>query len=262
MRPRIPKNFTPSSSPLSYTPISGKAVHYLSRPSGIRPLVLLPDERTFSQQRNLKPLPGQVGFAGDRPLNSCSSLSADGSQTADVTGDLDDPSGIMFFSSPSANIAASPVSNHRRKRENQTIRWKSEVIPRLIMPYMRLVSQTESFRLPIPEDAFATTLTCQCITRALEVIVVRFCVLERLKLQFCKCRPAAVQLLQRGLFPSAPFAPSLAVDIRVLEFVSRLFLHISPNATAWCNTVEEFLQSQGYKLTTKDSLTGGYHFYL
>ncbi|EDR04478.1 uncharacterized protein LACBIDRAFT_304591 [Laccaria bicolor S238N-H82] len=122
------------------------------------------------------------------------------------------------------------------------------------MPYMRLVSSTESFRLPIPEDAIATTHNCQCIRRAVDVIVVRFCILEKLKLQFCNCRPAAVQLLQRGLFPSAPFAPSLAVDIRVLDFVSRLFLHVSPNATAWCNTVEEFLQSQGYKLTTQDSL--------
>lgn len=174
MRPRIPKDFTPTSSPLSYTPIRGRAFHYLSRPSGIRPLVLLPDERTFTQQRNLKPLPGQVGFAGDRPLNSCSSPPADGSQTADVTGDLEDPSGIMLFSSPSADFAPA-VSNHRRKRENQTIRWKSEVIPRLIMPYMRLVSQTESFRLPISEDALATTLDCQCIGRAIEVIVVRFC---------------------------------------------------------------------------------------
>lgn len=174
MRPRIPKDFTPTSSPLSYAPIRGRAPHYLSRPSGIRPLVLLPDERTFTQQRNLKLLPGQVGFAGDRPLNSSSLFSSDGSQTADVTGDLEDPSGIMLFSSPFTNFA-SPVSNHRRKRENQTVRWKSEVIPRLIMPYMRLVSETESFRLPISEDALDVTLDCHCMGRALEVIVVRFC---------------------------------------------------------------------------------------
>jgi hypothetical protein len=59
--------------------------------------------------------------------------------------------------------------------------------------------------------------------------------------------------MQRGLFPCSPLAPTLAVDLRVLEFVTRLFVHIPPNNTGWCKTVEEFLDSQGYKLTTKVS---------
>ncbi|RDB18910.1 hypothetical protein Hypma_014431 [Hypsizygus marmoreus] len=64
----------------------------------------------------------------------------------------------------------------------------------------------------------------------------------------------ARQLLVRGFFPSAPLAPTLAVDLKVLEFVSSLFVNVAPNNTAWCKTVESFLSKQGYKLTTKDSL--------
>lgn len=54
--------------------------------------------------------------------------------------------------------------------------------------------------------------------------------------------------MNRGLFGCAPVRPSLAVDLRVLDFVTRLFLRISPNNTAVCNTIEDFLRSQGYHL--------------
>lgn len=72
--------------------------------------------------------------------------------------------------------------------------------------------------------------------------------LERLELSICQCQPAAVQLVERGLFPCAPLHPSLAVDIRVLDFVTGLFLRVSPNHTAWSNALEEFLRNRGYQL--------------
>ncbi|KAJ3830980.1 hypothetical protein F5878DRAFT_550007, partial [Lentinula raphanica] len=48
--------------------------------------------------------------------------------------------------------------------------------------------------------------------------------------------------------------PSLAVDLRVLEFVNRLYLRISPNNTALCDTLRDFLKSQGYQLKGQDPL--------
>ena len=49
-------------------------------------------------------------------------------------------------------------------------------------------------------------------------------------------------------------APSLAVDLRVLEFVCLLFVRHSPNQTAWCDAVETFLDGMGYKLKSKVSI--------
>lgn len=72
--------------------------------------------------------------------------------------------------------------------------------------------------------------------------------LERITLRTCACQPAATQLMKCGLFGCAPLRPSLAVDLRVLDFVTRLFLRISPNNTAVCNTIEDFLKCQGYHL--------------
>lgn len=66
--------------------------------------------------------------------------------------------------------------------------------------------------------------------------------------------PAAVQLVERGLFPCAPHAPSLAVEFRMLDFVSKLFVRMAPNATAWCDTLETVLDGRGFKLDTRVSL--------
>jgi hypothetical protein len=57
--------------------------------------------------------------------------------------------------------------------------------------------------------------------------------------------------MTRGLFACAPLAPSLAVDIRVLELVKNLFIRMTPNSTAWCEALETFFNERGYKLNTK-----------
>ncbi|KAK7435306.1 hypothetical protein VKT23_019751 [Stygiomarasmius scandens] len=68
------------------------------------------------------------------------------------------------------------------------------------------------------------------------------------------CCPTAPQLLRSSLFPCAPFAPSLSVDIRMLDFLARLFLRVSPNVTAWCGALEDYLRQQGYWLQGQDPL--------
>jgi hypothetical protein len=60
--------------------------------------------------------------------------------------------------------------------------------------------------------------------------------------------------MHRGLFACAPIAPTLAVDLRVLELVRELFVRISPNNTAWCDTLEAFLHNRGYNFASKVSL--------
>jgi hypothetical protein len=46
-------------------------------------------------------------------------------------------------------------------------------------------------------------------------------------------------------------APSIAVDFRVLELVKKLFVRMTPNTTAWCEALESFFDTQGYKLKSK-----------
>ncbi|KAL1758364.1 hypothetical protein FB107DRAFT_192597, partial [Schizophyllum commune] len=65
---------------------------------------------------------------------------------------------------------------------------------------------------------------------------------------------AAVQLVEIGLFPCAPYRPNLAVDINILDFVRILFVNISPNVRAWCKASEEFLLSRHQKLNYSDNM--------
>ncbi|KDR65970.1 hypothetical protein GALMADRAFT_81307 [Galerina marginata CBS 339.88] len=76
------------------------------------------------------------------------------------------------------------------------------------------------------------------------------------KIVLCTCSDPALQLLNRGLFPCAPLEPTLAVDLDVLDFARDLFVNAAPNTTAWCETLEGFLSSRKFKLTTRNSLPG------
>ncbi|KAG6913212.1 hypothetical protein DXG01_008697 [Tephrocybe rancida] len=103
---------------------------------------------------------------------------------------------------------------------------------------------------PVPQQA----CTCGMPGRDIEVIVVHFDNLEKITLTICPCSPAPQQLIRHGCFASAPLEPTLAVDFKVLDFVSTLFLHVAPNNTGWTDTVETFLAKQGYKLAAEGSL--------
>jgi len=78
-----------------------------------------------------------------------------------------------------------------------------------------------------------------------------FWFLEIEKRTFCTCNNVPIQLINLGLFPSAPLLPTLAVDLQVLDFVRELFVNAAPNITAWCNTLESFLSARSFKLITR-----------
>ena len=78
--------------------------------------------------------------------------------------------------------------------------------------------------------------------------------LETVHITVCACRSAPVLLVQLGLFPCAPISPTLAVSIDMLEFVSELFVHVSPNDRAWAATLEKYLKTRGHVFKAKDSL--------
>ncbi|KAJ7896179.1 hypothetical protein B0H13DRAFT_2338508 [Mycena leptocephala] len=78
--------------------------------------------------------------------------------------------------------------------------------------------------------------------------------IEDLELQVCKCTPAAVQLMQVSAFGCAPILPSLAVDLRVLEFTMNLFLQVAPNNTAISIALERVLSNMGFQLDHQNSL--------
>ncbi|KAI6095316.1 hypothetical protein F5141DRAFT_1191368 [Pisolithus sp. B1] len=79
--------------------------------------------------------------------------------------------------------------------------------------------------------------------------------LGELEINYCACTPAPVQLMKCGPFGCSPVAPTLVVDLCMLEFMKTLFVWLTPNTTAWCEAFECFLDGQGYKLHN------AYHWY-
>ncbi|KAG1900861.1 uncharacterized protein F5891DRAFT_1128391 [Suillus fuscotomentosus] len=154
------------------------------------------------------------------------------------------------------------------KRANQWRRWSQDVIPSLLVPYLSYMQQTSVLRYTNAlGEAQQDLAVCQagCRTRRITVACVHFDALKEINIITCPCFPVPLQLLHHGLFPCAPLAPSLTVDLRILEFVRLLFVCQAPNQTAWCNAVETFLDGMGYKLSCKNNLrrrfSNTFHWY-
>ena len=160
---------------------------------------------------------------------------------------IDTDTSTLFYSVPEGE-GGNDVSRTRRRRAAQWKRWQEEFIPAAIQPFMHLMKTTQSLRLsPIQPDRY----DCKCEQgRTLRVKIVRFAAVEEITLRRCDRHPVGLQLLQRGLFPCVPVMPSLAVDMKVLEFARTLFLRVSPNVTAVSHTLEDCLSVLGYKLDT------------
>ncbi len=77
--------------------------------------------------------------------------------------------------------------------------------------------------------------------------------LKEIKVQHCLKCPAAVQLLELGLFPYVPVQPGLAVSLVMLECTCMLSLHMVLNMQAWADTVEIMLKHKGYSFRKSHS---------
>ncbi|KAJ7708183.1 hypothetical protein B0H17DRAFT_1191672 [Mycena rosella] len=209
---------------------SDKQLQLISSTSATSSRVTRPSAAVFPVARPQNLLTRTLSQRLVRPLPK-------GAQSSPVRPNVDGYDDFVLDFIPSDNP---PTPSHPSvKRSSQWENWTRRIIPKLVPVFIQLMHCTQSLR----------------DTTALQVAVVRMNVIEHVCLIVCdECSPTPVQLLQGGLFACSPQNPSLAVDLQVLDFVSRLFVNLPPNNTAFCNTLESFLSSRGYKLATKDTL--------
>ncbi|KAJ6548545.1 hypothetical protein B0H19DRAFT_952491 [Mycena capillaripes] len=123
----------------------------------------------------------------------------------------------------------------------------------MLLPHLaRVLQETKSLR--DLDGRRPTQRSCHCRRRLHKVAVVHFCSIEDMELYVCDCARVPVQLMEIGAFGCAPVMPTLAVDLRVLEFAMNLFLQISPNNTAFTITLERVLVNMGFQLNHQNSL--------
>ncbi|KAG1807137.1 uncharacterized protein BJ212DRAFT_1449388 [Suillus subaureus] len=173
--------------------------------------------------------------------------------------------------SDSLHFSNGPITHHltsSQKRANQWCRWSQDVIPSCLIPYLSYIQLTSALcytNMPGQPQQDLGVCRAGCKTWSITVACVHFNLLKEIDIIACPCFPAPLQLLCCGLFPCAPVAPSLAVDLHILEFIRLLFVCQSPNQTAWCNAVETFLDGMGYKLLCENNLChcfgNAFHWY-
>ncbi|KAF7965549.1 hypothetical protein HWV62_42898 [Athelia sp. TMB] len=124
----------------------------------------------------------------------------------------------------------------------QWSKWTTVVIPALVKTYLALMRRTDC--LADIDRKYTTQCLCSH-TKAR---------LSDMTIQTCRCTPAPQVLLARGLMACSPTNPSLAIDLKLLDFARLQFLHMAPNTTGWCAALEACLENLGYKLKTRDTL--------
>ncbi|KAJ7659662.1 hypothetical protein DFH06DRAFT_1130430 [Mycena polygramma] len=246
---------TAASSPVSYDLLPGpRAVHHrrkIPRHIARRPDVLLYNGKTLIQPC-LSPLLGQSAFSyqavDGSPSRTPQTSEADRVAEEFAAGASQDPD-----ITPVRGTSPPDPGRHRRKKAAQWQLWQQEVLPALLPHYATLLYDTKSLREL--DGRMPPSSTCHCTTTKLhKVAIVRFSSIEDVELQVCQCLSAAIQLIQLGAFGCAPILPSLAVDLRVLEFTMNLFLQISPNNTALTIALERALAAMGFQLKHQNSL--------
>jgi CxC1 like cysteine cluster associated with KDZ transposases len=65
--------------------------------------------------------------------------------------------------------------------------------------------------------------------------------IEEIHLDVCSCCPAAIELLEQGLFPSAPIHLSLTVEMEQLNLISIFFMTTALNIMGWTEMLGKFL---------------------
>ncbi|KAF8135243.1 hypothetical protein K438DRAFT_1911669 [Mycena galopus ATCC 62051] len=241
-----------SSSPAMYELQDGPAVPDPRRKVAAHvsrhPDVLLYNGRTLVQPR-LPPLFAQYGLVEARtdghqaPPPSAEDLAAQ-----DLADEAAQDPDIMFVNT----MPPPDKTKHRRKRAAQWQRWQNETLPALLPEYARMMQETKSLRDMEGRESQASP--CACHKEIHKVAVVRFSSIEDFEIHSCKCAPVPVQLMRMGAFGCSPVKPSLAVDLRVLEFTLNLFLQISPNNTAITVALERVLGNMGFQLDHQHSL--------
>ncbi|KAJ7336153.1 hypothetical protein DFH08DRAFT_965053 [Mycena albidolilacea] len=210
--------------------------------------VLLHGGRTLVQPR-LPALVTQFGLMETRPEGRAAPPVSDTDRAAEDFAEAaaEDPDIIFIEHTPPPDPA-----QHRRKRAAQWERWQRSVLPMLRPELARLLHETKSLR--DLDGRRPQSPSCACNRRSHKVAVVHFSSIEDVEIHICDCTPAAVQLMRLGAFGCAPMLPSLAVDLRVLEFAMNMFLQISPNNTAFSLTLERVLANMGFQLEHQNSL--------
>ncbi|KAL0562724.1 hypothetical protein V5O48_019357, partial [Marasmius crinis-equi] len=166
-RPRIYKRKDSTTDQQDYKLIPTKRLHSTAAGRHSVPLLLLADGRVYTQDTALPSKTGQVGLR-EPILGSFSQLRVESEHSA-TEHPIDDD----LRAEPDVYEVHENPSAHRLKRNRQSHRWRTTVIPQLVYPYMQLLRTTQN----LYDDPEAIPRQCLCGgkgERALDITIVRF----------------------------------------------------------------------------------------
>lgn len=233
--------------------------------------LVTPDEQFFYKRNKKQPAPSLTPFASSPRILAAAITATASEDPHDEVADFHDlTSHVHVTLGDAVEEKLRRATKLHEKKQRQWHRWAGQVIPGMLSSYMTICRETLSLREVVAMKPLPPCKKCTVVSDWPVVLVqtqrrllsARFrpatlltedVGLVKIVLKKCSCRSIPMRLLQLGFFPCSPVLPTLAVDLNMLEFVKELFMRMPPNVTAWCATLEHFLEKRQYTLTTRVS---------
>ncbi|KAJ7885129.1 hypothetical protein B0H14DRAFT_3739354 [Mycena olivaceomarginata] len=177
-----------------------------------------------------------------------------------LADDADDSDWIDAPPPPSPPPAPPPVAAPiqvfpapTRKPGSPTKAWDN-LLPLLERPFLQYQRETHMQLPPVIPSTVHHECTAACgKTITLEVQCLYATHFQMVRVTTCECMPAAVLLVQRGIFPASPSKPRTAVSIDFLELYRALFERSCDAITAIAAALHNVYDRRGFRVYSQNN---------
>ncbi|KAF6759812.1 hypothetical protein DFP72DRAFT_1166659 [Ephemerocybe angulata] len=154
----------------------------------------------------------------------------------------------------------------RRQAPNESAkslyhRWE-DLLPEIYAPYLKYMEQSYGqMALPLlPSTVRVCEPTCQETHKTSRILCLYPHHYQYIDFQWCTTSSLPVCLVRKGLFPTAPTRPGIAISLELLAFYKALFEHACDATTALAHALNAHYTRRGFVLVDKKGCLVGEPF--
>ncbi|KAJ8095392.1 hypothetical protein PM082_023162 [Marasmius tenuissimus] len=180
-------------------------------------------------------IPAEVTDEEDMPQALDDDMDLSASSPAPIEDQFEDPL-------PPSTAASPP----KRSRKDVAERWQ-ELLPTLVQPLLAFRDRTVgSYSRELDSPGSCTTGSCIILEADIQIITFDY---HRVKtFHHCQCQNLSQVLVARGLFPTSPSQPRMAISIALLDFYQTLCQFSSDAVTALVGGLAMVYRRRGFRL--------------
>ncbi|KAK7027622.1 hypothetical protein R3P38DRAFT_2776627 [Favolaschia claudopus] len=163
--------------------------------------------------------------------------------------DMDPPAAPLFAAPPPPPPPRPSLPFPPRRstadaaNERLNVAWNN-LLPLLEIPWAQYYERTHGQQRDSSCNGPTTVYNVKCLYTSY---------IQHVEITTCPCKPAAVLLVEHGVFPASPTQPKTGISIDLLDFYRALFERSCDAVTALAAALHTLYERRGFKVTTARS---------